>query len=85
MELLRNESIVLVDFSFNIYDVAKLPLIAVYEHPKDWPDKYVARLWDVVKKPHPTRYMVLGEHLKEIRDKIPQSMSLITRFVEAWI
>lgn len=68
---------------------AKLPLIAVYNHPTDYPDKYVARVWDTNK---PTRFVKLAETLEEIRDAIPKSMCNIGRkdnddpcIVEVWI
>lgn len=36
------ESFVLVDFSH-----MKIPCIAVYDHPTDFPDKIIARIWEV--------------------------------------
>lgn len=68
---------------------SKMPLIAVYEHPADYPDKYVARAWDVNK---PTHLVALADTLEEIRETIPKEMRCIGRqpnddpcIVEVWI
>jgi len=56
--------------NFNEIDIQKLtqPLIAIYKHPRDYPEKYVARLWDISK---PTQYIVLSDNIDNIRQAIP--------------
>lgn len=46
-----------------------LPIITVYQNPQDFPDKFVARLFDVDQ---PTPYTVVKDSLKEVRQAIPQ-------------
>lgn len=64
-------------------------LWVIYEHPKDYPDKFVARKWILDK---PTSEIVLGNTIEEARLGIPKGL---TRFlpekeddiviVEIWI
>ena len=49
------ESMKLVNFS-NI----KLPLIVVYDHPSDYPDAYVARVWRRIEI---SRLMLLSKRI----------------------
>jgi len=67
----------------------KLPMITVYEKPADYPNQYVARVWDVNR---PTRLIALADTLEEIREAIPREMCNIKRqpqddpcIVEVWI
>lgn len=66
-----------------------MPMITIYEHPDDYPDKYVARVWDANE---PTHLITLADTLDEIRKTIPQNMVLIQKcrtdepcIVELWI
>lgn len=68
---------------------ARFPLICIYKHPIDYPDKYVARLWDINK---PTNIIVLADTIEELRGAIPKGMVRINRnekddpcIVEVWI
>ena len=68
---------------------ARIPLICVYDHPTDYPDKFIARLWDCNI---PTRIMVTADTLEELREKIPNTMVRMDRHpqddpcvVEVWI
>ncbi len=70
-----------------------LPLICVYKNPADYPDKYVARLWDV-KRPSakPTDMVVLADTLEEVRSIKPEWMAITPRqeaddpvIIETWI
>lgn len=56
------------DFDFTM---VRMPLITVYEKPKDMPDKYVARLFDINQ---PTEFAVVGDSLSDIREAIPEWM-----------
>lgn len=49
----------------------KAPIIVVYEHPKDYPNCYVARVWDCEK---PTNVIVLSDDLEGIRRMRPPWM-----------
>lgn len=76
--------------NFNFAGVVMLPIIAVYQSPKDYPGKFVARLWDIGGKP--TRYAVIKGSLEEIRQVIPGYMHWIGRtnlddpvMIETWI
>lgn len=64
--------------SFANVDFSKLfmPVIVVYENPKDYPGRFVARLFDLDK---PTRVAVVKETLDEVRKAIPRSMVSIVR------
>lgn len=82
------ESMKLVDFS-NI----KVPLIVVYDHPSDYPDAYVARVW-AAERNLPTNVFIKKDTLQEIREDIRSSgfMLCISRaaedhptIVESWI
>lgn len=83
------------DHEVNNFDIeksmkqARIPLICVYDHPTDYPDKFIARLWDCNI---PTRIMVTADTLEELREKIPSSMVRMDRhpkddpcIVEVWI
>ena len=67
----------------------KMPLIVVYNNPEDYPNKYVARVWDVNR---PTALVAVADTLEEIREAIPQEMYNIGRqpqddpcIVEVWL
>lgn len=49
----------------------RFPLIVVYENPKDFPGKVVARIFDVNQ---PTPFCVVRNELDEIRKLIPVFM-----------
>lgn len=65
------------------------PLICVYEKPLDYPDLFVARVWDLQR---PTRLVAVAETLDGIRAYIPAGMTRLPRtecddprIVEVWI
>ncbi len=67
----------------------KLPLITVYRHPEDYPEQFVARVWDLNR---PTNLIALADTLEELREAIPEGMYNIGRqpqddpcIVEVWI
>lgn len=57
--------------------LAQVPIIAVYKNPRDYPDKYVARLWDINNKL--TNIIVTADSLFGIRELIPQHMHRFPR------
>lgn len=77
---------------FNMGRIAaetRMPLVCIYEHPADYPQQYVARLWDIQQ---PTNIVVLADTLDEIRQAVPEGMVCIRRrerddpcIVEVWI
>jgi len=71
-------------------NIVKVPIIVVYNGSKDYPDKFVARLWDIDNKP--TQYIVLKDTMDEIRETIPHGMIRYEAFmnddpviVETWL
>ena len=66
------------------------PILAIYKEPSDFVGKkFIGRLWNGKK---PTCFIVVGDTLEEIRNKIPKNMHLIPRYynddpviVECWI
>ena len=72
----RVESVKEIDF----YGL-KVPFIAVYKHPEDFPEKYVARVYELDK---PTDTLMIKDTLKEIEMDIRKNtgMTFIPRGVE---
>jgi hypothetical protein len=68
-----NQPEIIFDDFLNLNISCFLPIIVVYKQPKDYPDKFVARIWDVNM---PTQYVVLKDSLEEIHAAIPQNMHL---------
>lgn len=61
--------IILEDFlKVNVHQLVRIPMIVVYEKPKDYPTQFVARLWNGNK---PTRYAILKNSIDDIRAAIP--------------
>lgn len=56
-----------------------MPVITIYERPKDFPRKYVARLFNLAK---PTEFVVVKDTLQEIRKEIPENMVRLPRHAE---
>lgn len=56
-------------------DVSDLefPMIAIYANPKDYPGKYVARIFDLDK---PTNTILLKDTLEELQNHIAESTTL---------
>ena len=68
---------------------AAVPLICIYFSPGDYPGKYVARLWDMLR---PTNLIAVSDALEGIRQVIPDGMIRCPRhpgddncIVETWI
>lgn len=69
----KKMDIVVGDFlHMDMRTIVSVPIIAVYEKPLDYPDKYVARLWGAKGKP--TSIVVIKDSLEEIRNAIPRGM-----------
>lgn len=63
------QSIVLSSLREVDYTTISLPVIAVYDNPKDFPGKFVARVWDMFE---PSALCVVKDTLEEIHAAIPQ-------------
>ncbi len=65
----------------------------IYRYPRDYPDKFVARRWEVwAGHILATDEMALADTLEEIREKIPPGLYCLGRFedddpciLEVWI
>lgn len=55
---------------------AEIPLIVVYAHPEDFPEYYVARLFDLRR---PTHFFCKRETLQELQECIPERMYFVRR------
>lgn len=48
----------------------RLPMFTVYDHPRDQPDVYVARLWFTLPKAEATNLILRHPELEVIRDEL---------------
>lgn len=48
----------------------KFPVIVIYKHPQDYPDKYVARVFDIMR---PTNTVVIRDTLRELQTDISRN------------
>lgn len=70
-------------------DANKLNIWMVYKFPKDFPDKYVARLFLLAQ---PTSTVLVEESLERIRERLPRGLCCLPRLdgdephiVEVWL
>jgi len=80
--------------SFLEVDISELrqPIICVYQKPEDYPNKYIARIFDGTK---PTNTVLIKETVEEIREDIANTFPYMLPFarskedvkciVESWI
>lgn len=76
-------------FEFVDFSRFKFPLITIYFNPSDFPNKYVARIYDANQ---PTLIAVVKDSLEELRSVIPKNFQRLERhvyddpvIVEIWI
>ena len=66
-------------YDLDLYEMTNMPIITIYKNTtKDYPGKYVARLFDI--KPGEilyTRYIMLSDNLEKIRSEIPPNMIMM--------
>ena len=72
-----------------------LPMWAVYDHPTDYPDYYVARKWlcgNGNAEPQGTDEVLMDKDLDRLRAKLPPGMYCLPRdakddpvIVETWV
>lgn len=77
------------DFDNVDFTEIKCAMIVIYDHPKDYPNKYVARVWDMNK---PTNVVAINERLDILRTLIPGGMIVCDRnkdddpcILEVWL
>ena len=88
---IRSKDIVLETFKkIKLSTLVRVPIVVVYKNPKDYPDKYVARLWDIKNKA--TLCVIVRDTLEQIRDAIPDNLTRISPtakddpvIVETWL
>lgn len=71
------------------YKLPALPLWVIYDHPRDMPNYFVARMWLTDR---PTETFETGKSLEEVRSKLPLNLSRLERHqnddpvvVEVWL
>ncbi len=71
----------------------RLVMYVIYDHPKDFPDKFIARRWeDNGGEPVPCNVVKVGETIEEVRAALPAGLACFTRYpsddpviVETWM
>jgi hypothetical protein len=70
----------------------QLEMWTVYRHPRDYPDKFVARKWMVTPEPTATHDMFVANSLDEVRMLLPFGLHCLPRMehddpaiVEVWL
>lgn len=69
--------------------VSLVPVWVIYQRPKDYPRKFVARLWDLDE---PTATVLVADTLEEVRGLLPAGLFRLARLelddpviVETWM
>jgi hypothetical protein len=70
-----------------------LSMWTIYNHPRDFPDSYVARRYEIAIKPIATDDMIVGRELNPLRNvMIEAGLTVITRneeddalIIETWL
>lgn len=66
----------LVSFRQADFSNMSLPMITIYDHPLDYPNAYVARVWEA-KMLAPTNVVVCKKNLEELRKDIQAAGFLV--------
>lgn len=85
---MENHTLVIEDVKqLDLSDI-KMPLFALYEKPLDFPNNYVARLFDLDQ---PTNIVLVADTLEELREKLPKGLHRFKReeedvkaLIETW-
>jgi hypothetical protein len=71
------------------FSTYKLPMITIYQSPKDFKGKFVSRLFDINR---PTRFITIKDNLEDARNSIPKNLHRLDRqqyddpiIVEVWV
>lgn len=52
-----------------LYDLREqLPMFIVFDHPTDFPDHFVARMWTTLPEPRSLHFVVRASTLEQVRD-----------------
>jgi hypothetical protein len=91
----RDDDDILIDHFDEVLNDCYFPIITVYYDTKDYPGKYVARLFSInseTGKPFFYRYIAMADSLDDIRATIPVHMYLSPRqenddanIIESWL
>jgi hypothetical protein len=73
---MKNKDVIIESFNQVNVSRMKMPFIVIYEHPIDYSENYVARLFDINK---PTNIVILSNDLQTLRNKIPKGMVKFNR------
>lgn len=66
---MKENDLVFKSFPYDTFSFfVRFPLFVVYEHPADYPDKYVVRLWDLNK---PTDMIAIADTYEALLKAIP--------------
>lgn len=58
----------LIEYLYGVRE--QLPLFTLYDHPADYPDVYIARLWLTLPEARPTDYAMTCESVEPIREQM---------------
>lgn len=82
---MRQRNTLITEVDVNIFDQKDfLDMWVIYEHPLDFPDKYVVRKWTVMANAKPLASMEKTMHdtLEEARAAVPPGLYSLSRFVD---
>lgn len=71
----------------------RLPTFVIYDHPTDWPDFFVARLWISTPEPQATELTIMDRKVERIRatletlglTRLPRQPEDDPKILETWI
>lgn len=70
----------------------RLPMWVVYDHPRDYPQHFVARMHLTLPSPQPTDHVIVASALSAIYDKLPLGLVKLARMegddpniLEVWL
>ena len=76
---MKTKDVIITSFKQVNFRLIKMPFIVIYDHPKDYDNSFVARLFDIDK---PTNVVIISDSLEKLRSKIPKGMVKFERAKE---
>lgn len=75
MKRIAFETVVVPSISNVDFSDMTMPMITIYDHPSDYPDVYVGRIWEIGRPGTngPTNIVITRPSLQELRDDIMQN------------
>ena len=70
------KDVILDNFISHNFKLYFMPIVTIYKNPSDYPNLYVARLFDLNKR---TKFVTTAHTLAKIRQKIPELFDRIRR------